>query len=336
MPCEVREKDNLTERVSLVKETYVVTSRYQELVQVEELNVGEQVGQEEKVELCKLINEYRDCVAKNIYEIGKTDIVELKIEKTPGSKPVSSKPYKVNLQDRQIIKSIVAEWKEAGIVEETSLPYASQVLLVRKKSGEHSSEDGDWDKYVKKIEQDINTTENKTTEKTPFVRQKIEEAQKKYKDRYDKHRYKGMNYEVGDIVYMKSVPRSTGESTKLRRRYQGPLVVVEKLPSDTYRVTGLMKNTYATTAHVSQLRLWKNYEEKDKQGNNERCPEEVELEERKREQDESEDMEVKDPPEGKIELEGEGNGRRPAYLEDYDLYLQDRPSVVNYKSVYSS
>nr|CAI5860096.1 unnamed protein product [Callosobruchus analis] len=166
------------------------------------------------------------------------------------------------------------------------------------------------------------------------VRQKIEEAQTKYKDRYDTHRYKGMNYEVGDIVYMKSVPRSTGESTKLQRRYQGSLVVAEKLPSDTYRVTGLMKNTYATTAHVSQLKLWKNYEEENEQGSDERCPEEVELEERNREQGESEDIGVKDPPEGKIELEGEGNerrrkSRRPAYLEDYELYLQDKQSVVN-------
>nr|CAI5835136.1 unnamed protein product [Callosobruchus analis] len=289
MPCEVREKDKLTERVSRTSAR-------------EELNVDEQVGKEEKIELCKLINEYRDCVEKNMYEIGKTDILEMKIEETPW---------------KQIIKNIAAEWKDAGIVEETSSPYASPVLLVRKKSGEHrlvidykklkaieyfpqpkdaheirrfvpqfsmivelstrltckdaefkwtseqsqanglveklnstllpklqcytfSSEDEDWDKYVKKIEQDINTTENKTTGRTLFemlygyipringgqsreltannetytlpkqlqdeVRQKIEEAQTKYKDRYDKHRYKSMNYEVGDIVCMKSVP----------------------------------------------------------------------------------------------------------------------------------
>jgi len=60
---------------------------------------------------------------------------------------------------------------------------------------------------------------------------------------------------------MKTVPSATGESTKLQTKYRGPLVVVRKLPSDTYLVTDLNDESkgrrYASTAHASQLKIWK-------------------------------------------------------------------------------
>lgn len=70
-----------------------------------------------------------------------------------------------------------------------------------------------------------------------------------------------MTYNIGDIVYMKSNPVSTGESTKLQSRYKGPLCITRVLPGDTYGVTDLLESRgkkFTTTAHVSQLKLWKN------------------------------------------------------------------------------
>jgi len=71
------------------------------------------------------------------------------------------------------------------------------------------------------------------------VRTQIEEAQRKYKNIYDKHKFRGINYNIGDIVYMKAAPKATGTSTKLQPRYNGPYTIVEVLPHDTYRVTNL-------------------------------------------------------------------------------------------------
>ena len=65
---------------------------------------------------------------------------------------------------------------------------------------------------------------------------------------------------------MKRVPTATGESTKLQDRYRGPLVVVEVLPGDVYRVPELdqgKNSRFATTAHVSQLKSWRIYNEDD-------------------------------------------------------------------------
>jgi len=51
-------------------------------------------------------------------------------------KPVVCKPYRKNVSGRNTISKIVQEWKDAGIVTETTSPYASPVLLVKKKDGE--------------------------------------------------------------------------------------------------------------------------------------------------------------------------------------------------------
>lgn len=66
-----------------------------------------------------------------------------------------------------------------------------------------------------------------------------------------------MDFSEGSVVYMKTVQSANGESTKLHVKYRGPVVFVQKLPSDTYRVvdisTGAGGHRYASTPHASQL-----------------------------------------------------------------------------------
>ena len=93
---------------------------------------------------------------------------------------------------------------------------------------------------------------------------KIEIEQAAAKERYDKSRVKNVNYTVGDIVFMKTNPIATGESTKLQSRFKGPLLVTQSLPSDTYRVQNLNSKESSktdTTAHVSQLKLWRGHDD---------------------------------------------------------------------------
>ncbi|KAL4097270.1 hypothetical protein QTP88_022070 [Uroleucon formosanum] len=58
------------------------------------------------------------------------DIVE-----NPGSVPINAKPYRTSPTDRKCITEILQEWNSAGIVSDSTLPYAIPVLLVNKASG---------------------------------------------------------------------------------------------------------------------------------------------------------------------------------------------------------
>lgn len=114
-----------------------------------------------------------------------------------------------------------------------------------------TSSDEAWNMCLAKIENDLNTSANKTTGRSAFellfgyiarfkdgqireltvdnetytdpkclqaeaVHHMIKERQK-YKEQYDKHRYKG------DILLMKRAIIPTGESTKLQRKCRWPL-----------------------------------------------------------------------------------------------------------------
>jgi len=74
--------------------------------------------------------------AKNIFELGCAKHVQMDIIETSGSVPISTKPYRTSPTDRKRIAEILREWRAAGIVSESTSPYISPVLLVKKASGD--------------------------------------------------------------------------------------------------------------------------------------------------------------------------------------------------------
>lgn len=46
-----------------------------EPVYLDDLKLEDDLNEKQKSEILNLLNEYRDCVAKNIFEIGKTDLI---------------------------------------------------------------------------------------------------------------------------------------------------------------------------------------------------------------------------------------------------------------------
>lgn len=155
----------------------------------------------------------------------------------------------------------------------------------------------DWDAKMKQIQRDLNEAKNATTGKSPFeslygfipshdegalreftkvnetynpnhvdrhieIAKKIVQEQQGMKLRYDKNRATNVKFKKGDLVFCKSSPVSTGDSTKLQyKNRRNLLVVTEVLPSDTYKIVQLSEDKnakrYSTNAHATQLKLWK-------------------------------------------------------------------------------
>ncbi|UYV65525.1 hypothetical protein LAZ67_3004592 [Cordylochernes scorpioides] len=95
----------------------------------EDVNINHSLTPKERQEILDVVNEYRDCFTLSP--------IRMDIKEVDGSKPVCLRPYKMTASERDAIREIGREWKDNGIVTETRSAYASSVLLVRKKTGDH-------------------------------------------------------------------------------------------------------------------------------------------------------------------------------------------------------
>eukprot|EP00102_Acyrthosiphon_pisum_P016377 XP_008187319.1 PREDICTED: uncharacterized protein LOC103310527 [Acyrthosiphon pisum] len=107
-----------------------------EPITTDDVVFGAEVTDAQRESLIVLVNEHRDVFAKNIMALGCTNAISMDIAEIPDSSPVSLKPYRTSPTDRHTIAETLRDWKKAGIITDSSSPYASPVLLVNKSSGE--------------------------------------------------------------------------------------------------------------------------------------------------------------------------------------------------------
>lgn len=100
-----------------------------------DLNYGEQLSSDEVVKLKDLLKKYDACFSSNLMDLGLTSVVQMQIELTD-MQPVVYRPYRLSYPEREVVRSMVQEMIDADIVCESSSPYASPILLVKKKTGE--------------------------------------------------------------------------------------------------------------------------------------------------------------------------------------------------------
>ena len=82
----------------------------------------------------ELIKKSTDIFALNDSELSCTSVVTHKID-TGDHSPVKQQPYRTPMVYRDKIAQMVTEMQERGIVEPSSSPWASPVVLVPKKDG---------------------------------------------------------------------------------------------------------------------------------------------------------------------------------------------------------
>lgn len=90
---------------------------------------------EELKQLKQLLEKYADCFSSGLHDLGFTDLTEMVIE-LEDTQPVVYRPYRMSYADRALVRSMVQEMVDYGIVRESTSPYASPILLVQKKTGD--------------------------------------------------------------------------------------------------------------------------------------------------------------------------------------------------------
>jgi ribosomal protein L21E len=94
------------------------------------------------------------------------------------------------------------------------------------------------------------------------VRKRVSDEQARIKKYYDRRHFKAESFSIGDMVVMQAgIAAASGQPRKTLPKYRGPMTVVRVLPGDTYSVVemsaDMSKQTYATNAHISQLKLYR-------------------------------------------------------------------------------
>lgn len=75
----------------------------------------------------KRFNNYLSCFANSTYDLGCTNLVQMKI-KLNSDQPIFRRPYRLSQSEQNFVKTKVAELLQAGIIKESESDFASPVI----------------------------------------------------------------------------------------------------------------------------------------------------------------------------------------------------------------
>lgn len=93
------------------------------------------LSNQEQLSLAKLLNTYQDIFAKSKTDLGCTNLVKHKIN-TGDARPIKQTPRRQPIERRHIESEEIENMLERNIIEPSSSPWGSPVVLIRKKSGD--------------------------------------------------------------------------------------------------------------------------------------------------------------------------------------------------------
>ncbi|KAL0832340.1 hypothetical protein ABMA28_001773 [Loxostege sticticalis] len=101
----------------------------------DQIKTGESVSSEDKIRLETLLQKYSDCFSFGLSDLGLTNLTEMTITLSDQT-PVVYRPYRLAHSEREIVKAMIKEMLDSGIITESASSYASPILLVQKKTGD--------------------------------------------------------------------------------------------------------------------------------------------------------------------------------------------------------
>lgn len=101
-----------------------------------DVRVGKDVTLAQKEQVLDLLNKYRECFASDLSELGTTSVGEMSITLND-NEPVVYRPYRLSIKEKEVVRGMVSELLEHGIIQPSTSAYASPIVLVRKKTGEY-------------------------------------------------------------------------------------------------------------------------------------------------------------------------------------------------------
>lgn len=111
-----------------------VREKFRQDFTLDEITVGP-INEEQKLKLLELLNNYRDCFASTLEELGSAKSAKMEI-KLIEDKSFSYRPYRMSRSQQDQVKEIIDDLLINNIICESDSEYSSPILLVKKKNGE--------------------------------------------------------------------------------------------------------------------------------------------------------------------------------------------------------
>ncbi|PIK60527.1 Retrovirus-related Pol polyprotein from transposon [Apostichopus japonicus] len=92
------------------------------------------MNDEQRALLKELVTDYADVFARSSADLGYTTVAQHKID-TDNARPVKQPARRVPVQQREVERELLQQMLDAGVVEPSSSPWASPIVLVKKKNG---------------------------------------------------------------------------------------------------------------------------------------------------------------------------------------------------------
>lgn len=105
-------------------------------VHLEELYIKSctELNDDQSEQVARLLNQFSNSFSKGPEDIGKTNVVQHKIN-TGEHAPIKQSPRRVPLQRKETVRTHIDQMMKNGKIEESSSPWASPIVLVAKKDG---------------------------------------------------------------------------------------------------------------------------------------------------------------------------------------------------------
>ena len=124
-------KRDVAEEVSVNEEDWLGLVTFQSKESIQDVCVGAELNGEQRNEVVEVLRRYEEIFTKIP---GKASVVERKIDLTD-DRPIRCKPYPLPYTKRGEIREEIKNMMDTGIVRESSSPYASPLVVVKKKDG---------------------------------------------------------------------------------------------------------------------------------------------------------------------------------------------------------
>jgi hypothetical protein len=97
------------------------------------LKFDKELEDDKKEKIIRLLEEYDDVYMYGEKKLKTTNVVKHKIYLEKKAKPVTQKEYRESKENKKVIKQEIEKMLKDGVVRESSGPYLSPVVIVKKK-----------------------------------------------------------------------------------------------------------------------------------------------------------------------------------------------------------